>query len=99
VDAAKDNPGQRLRVGLDIVARQQPGVRKTPGEIVQDSRDFGERTAVDDQRGNLAFRVQRQIVRRSEIVALERHRLAVEGRADLVQRDMHRHRTRSRREI
>jgi len=31
---------------------------------MEDRRDFGKRTAVDQERGNLAFRVEREIGRR-----------------------------------
>jgi hypothetical protein len=82
------DPGQRLRLGLDIVRRQQSGVGKALGEIEQDGGDFGQRTAVDDEGRDLAFRIEREKFGRAHVVLLERHRLGLEGDTDLVQRDM-----------
>ena len=86
-------PPWRLRVGLDIVARQQLRIGETLGEIKQYRGDLGKRAPVDDKRGDLAFRIERQVARRAHVVILERHRPPVESNADLVQRNVHCHRT------
>nr|WP_050425486.1 hypothetical protein [Bradyrhizobium tropiciagri] len=88
-----------LRLGLEIVARQQLGLGKAPGEIEQDRRDLGQRAAVDHKRRDLALRIEREIAGRLHVVAPERHRPGFEADTDLVQGDMDGHRARARCEV
>src|SRR5215475_3318757 len=92
------HPRHRLRLGLDIL-RQQAGLREPLGEIEQDAGHFGEQSAVDQQGRHLALRIDGP--ERGSLMLLlgKRHRLGLEARADLVQRDMSRHRARARRII
>src|SRR5205814_7976972 len=56
---------------------------------------LGEGMAIGDESRDFAFRIELQIFRGMHVVPVERHRPALEGNADLVQRDVHRHRTRT----
>ena len=93
------HPGDDLRLGLDVAVRQELGGRKALGEIEQDAGHFGEPPSVDQQGRHLAFGIDREVVGRLQVAAVERQRPGLERRADLLQRDVHRHRARPRRKI
>ena len=82
------HPGNHLRLRLDIASRQQSGVGKTPRKIKQDRGDLGQRTPVDHEGRDLAFRIELKKFRAAHVVLLERHRLGLEGHSNFIQRDM-----------
>ena len=91
VAAAKDIHDSAC-ASASISSRGNSSVSETFRQIKQDRGDLGKRAPVDDQRGDLAFRIERQVSRRAHVsLFLKRHRPPVEGDADLVQRNVHCH--------
>jgi hypothetical protein len=56
------HPGDCPRLDFWIVLRQQRCRWKSFGEIVQDRSDLGQPAAIDQQRGDLAFWIDSQIL-------------------------------------
>src|SRR5947209_7557785 len=57
--------------------------------MIEDGRDLGQRTSVDQKRRHLAFAIDVEKLRRAHVVFLKGHRLSFKGNADLMERDMH----------
>ena len=103
---ARDAAWTRQRTSRTTPAHQpryrhgeQLGLGKALCKKIEHGGDPGERPAVNHKRRNLALRVEREIFGRAQVVVPKRHRLAFKGHAELAERDLNGHRTRSRREI
>src|SRR5208283_1775009 len=81
----------------DVSSRNEKSWTRT--ETLWKSTRLGQRASVDEQRWYVAFRIDREIGGRAVLFLRKRDRPALERHADLVQRDVRRHRTRSRREV
>jgi hypothetical protein len=54
------HPGNRACLRLDVVVRPESGLRVPPRPVIKDGGGFGQWPAVDQQRGHLAQRIDRQ---------------------------------------
>ena len=96
----KRHPRDDSGFAFDIaVLRQQPGLRVTPRQIPEGRRDLGQRPAVDHQGRHLAFGIDPEIAGFAVGVLMQRDVVQLERGADLVERDMRRHRAGAGRKI